>query len=72
MHVFNGFDELEHIVFDPLLRKVIRPSLDGFVHILLHEFEDEGKSTRGLIVKNFDELDDVRMWVKALQGFDFP
>ena len=72
VHVFNGLDELEHIVFDPLLWQVIWSSFDSLVHILLHKFKDEGKSPGWLIVHNLNKLNDVWVRVETLQGFNFP
>lgn len=38
-------------------------ALDSIIHIHVHELEDEGKSTRRLIIEDFVELD--YLWVRA-------
>ena len=62
--------QLVHVVLHALFRQVIRASFDCFVHVLLHELEDEGQSACRLIIKNLNELDDVRMRVEPLQCLD--
>lgn len=40
MHMLDGLDQLKHVVLDPLLRQVIRPSFNCLVKVLLHEFKN--------------------------------
>ena len=42
VHVIDSFHELVHVVLDALLWQVMASSLDGVVHVHLHELEDQG------------------------------
>ena len=42
MHVFNRFQQLVDVEFDPRLRQVIRPPFDGFIEVHLHKLKDKG------------------------------
>ena len=70
VHVLNSLDQLIHVVLDALLWQIVRASLDRLIQVLLHELEDKCKSTRGLIVQNLDELNNVRMRVQSLESLD--
>jgi len=58
------------LLLDSELRQVIWSSFDRFVQVHLHQLEDKRQPARGLIVQNFDQLDDMRVGVQSLQRFD--
>lgn len=72
MHVLDGFEELVHVVLNTLLWEIVRTAFNGFVQVLVHQLEHKGKPSGRLVVKNFNQLDNVRMGVKPLQRFDLP
>ena len=45
-------------------------SLDGVIHVHLHELEDEGEPAGGLVIEHFVELDDLGVGRQASQGLD--
>ena len=61
VHVVDGFHELVHIVLDALLGEVVTSTLDGIIHVHLHELENECKSPSRLIVEDLVELDNLRV-----------
>ena len=72
MHVVNGLHKLIDIEFDSVLREVMGPSLYGLVHVHFHQLKDQGQSSCGLVVKDFEESDDVGMGRESLEGLDLP
>ena len=70
MHVLNGLDKLVHVMLDALFRQVVRPPLNSFVHILLHELEDEGQPSRRLVIQDLNQLYNVRVRIQSLQRLD--
>jgi hypothetical protein len=66
MHVLDGFEELVHVVLNSLLWEIVRTAFNGFVQVLVHQLEHKGKPSGRLVVKNFNQLDNVRMGVKPL------
>jgi hypothetical protein len=66
MHVLDGFKELVHVVLNTLLWEIVRTAFNGFVKVLVHQLEHKGKPSCRLVVKNFNQLDNVRMGVKPL------
>ena len=70
MHVLDCLDQLVHVVLHSLLWQVVGPPLYCLVHVLLHQLENQGQSTRRLVIKDLNKLDDVRVRVQSLQGFD--
>ena len=49
VHVVNSFEDLVHVVLDTLFWQVVPPSFDCFVHVHVHQFKDQGQSTRWFI-----------------------
>ena len=39
MHVLDGFEELVHVVLNTLLWEIVRTAFNGFVQVLVHQFE---------------------------------
>ena len=70
VHVLDCLDQLVHVVLHSLLWQVVGPPLYCLVHVLLHQLENQGQSTRRLVIKDLNKLDDVRVRVQSLQGFD--
>ena len=62
VHVIDSFHELVHVVLDALLWEVMTSTLNGIIHIHLHQLENKRQSSCGLIIEDLIELDDLRMW----------
>ena len=61
VHVIDSFHELVHVVLNALLWQVMTSTFNGIIHIHLHQLENKRQSSSGLIVKDFVELNDLRM-----------
>lgn len=51
MHVVDRLEHLVHVILHSLLRQVVPPSLDGLVHVHVHELEDQGESPGRFIAR---------------------
>lgn len=69
--VLDTLEQLLHVLLDARLGQVVPAAADGFVHIHVHEFEDEGQAARRFVVEYFDEFDDVGLGRAFAQGLDF-
>ena len=72
VHVIDSFHELVHVVLDALLWEVVTSTLDGIIHIHLHQLKNEGQSSSRLIVEDLIELDDLWMWRKPSERLNLP
>jgi len=63
MHMFYCFQQLIHLLFYPIFRKIVWSTFDGFVKVHLHEFENKCKTASWFIVQNFNKLDYMWMWI---------
>ncbi len=73
VHVFHRLDHLKHIILRPLLRDALLRLLVGlvqFVQVHVHELEDQGQSSGGLVIEHLLQLDDVREGREFPQGLD--
>lgn len=59
VHVINGLDYLVHVELDSGFRQVVATAFYGFVHVHVHQLEDEGQATRGLIVEYLVQCDNI-------------
>ena len=71
MHMLDCLQQLVHLHLHPWFWQIIRPSLDRFIHVHLHNLEDQCQPTRWLIVQYLNKLDDMWMRIEPLQGFNF-
>ena len=62
VHMVYRFHQLVHVILDALLWQIVAATLDGVIHVHLHELEDEGQSACWLVIENFVEFDDL--WVR--------
>lgn len=49
VHVIDGLQDLVHVVLNSLLRQVVAPAFDRFIHIHVHELEDKSQSASRLV-----------------------
>ena len=62
MHMVYSFNELVHVVLNPVFGQITASSFNRIIHIHVHQLEDKGKSPGRLIVEHLIQLDDLRMW----------
>ena len=68
MVIGSHLHELVHVLFDAVLGHVVSATADEFVDIHVHELEDEGETTRGLVVENLQEPDDIGVGGETAEG----
>ena len=49
VHVVDGLEHLVHVVLNSLLGKVMPAPFDCFIHIHVHEFEDQSQPSCWLV-----------------------
>ena len=59
MHMVNRSDNLVHVVFYPSLVEVVSAALYSFVHVHVHQLENQGQPASGLVIENFVQRDDI-------------
>lgn len=72
MHMVNRFHQLVDVKFNSVLWEIVRAAFDRLVHIHVHELKDKGKPARGLVVQDFEQVDDMRMRGEAFESLDLP
>ena len=72
VHVIDCLDHLVHVIADPRFWQVVPAALDCLVHVHVHQFEDEGKATRWLVIQHLNQRDDVRVRRKTFERLDLP
>ena len=53
VHMIDGFEDLIHQESHSVLGQIVTSSLDGFIHVHVHQFEYECQSSRGLVTTHF-------------------
>jgi len=71
VHVVDRLNDLVHVEFDSLFGQVMSSALDGFIHVHVHQFKDEGQSAGGFVIQNFVKGDYVRVGRKSFKGLNF-
>lgn len=71
MHMVNRSDDLVHIVFYPSFVKVVSAALNSFVHVHVHQLENQGQPASGLVVENFEQRDDIGVRRKSFKSLNF-
>lgn len=61
MHMINRFHQLIHLIFDPILWKIVSLSLNCIIQIHIHELENHSQPACGFIEQHFNEADDIRV-----------
>jgi hypothetical protein len=70
VHVCHGLEQLVHEHFDRGRFDVRFSTSDHFVDVQVHQFEHEGEASCGRVIKNFLEIDDVRVRIQSAQCLD--
>ena len=49
VHVVDGFEHLVEVVLDSGLWEVVSAPFDGFIHVHVHQLEDQGQPSGRLV-----------------------
>ena len=60
VHMLDGLQQLVDVVLHSRLRQVVRPPLNGFIQVHLHELEYEGQATGGLVTMRLESVRTIR------------